>query len=122
MANSLRTYKLNPEDFQEDVEEVFKTLRNEYGFFAKGPHMCCQNCGFAAINEDKFQGIVFYHEQDEEFLEDNNFQLFLSYDGCKGLSQLGAGRIVQNEFERAGFKVTWDEDITHRIIVEPRNK
>ncbi len=114
-------------EFKKKLNRFFRDLRKE-GFLAKQNWMCCLGCGFAALTEEELRdkkGVVFYHKQDSERLEDSK-GVYLAFDvgpGASGLTQKNIGHIVYCTAKNLdGLIVEWNGNPDNRIrIAEGRS-
>ena len=94
------------------VRTAFKALRKK-GYFARMNFWCCQSCGWAAIEEDKADKAVFYHNQDhvDAWDTDNNLQnkLYLCW--------AGDGKVITEVLTQHGLDVEWEGSDDKRIVV-----
>lgn len=93
------------------LHETFQKLTDEHNIFApQEPFQCCSSFAWAALDEKKYQGMVFYHEQDAESSSIDGYVL-LGF-GVTGETvkhneeQLGA-LICQYLLEN-GLEIEWD--------------
>jgi hypothetical protein len=103
---------------------AFKTLRNTHKYFARQNFWCCSSCGFYSASQalkakpGKYKGVVFYHNQDADGLNDDEPGLHLAF-GSDGSDEdsLKVGQTVAKVMAEAGLKVEWDGSIGTRVYV-----
>ena len=117
------------------LNAAFRDLRVQ-GILAKQNYACCQNCGFADLEEEfevlarrgrEVKGGVFYHAQDADTLRESG-RCYLAYSGfdadedASTAAQCDAavriGRIACDTLRRRGLKVKWDGSVKTRIAVD----
>jgi len=100
---------------EELIAKVFESVARK-GILAKPNHLCCQSCGSADLHgqiqdDDRYHGIAFYHEQDDEYAR-NNGSLYIAYGSKEGTEEAAAlvGQVVAEALREAGLTVVWDGD------------
>ena len=95
--------------FQGRIAKAFADLRKQ-GFVAKMNHACCQNCGWAAIDEDE-DNAVFFHAQDyDSYLEEG--ELYLAWRGDS--------KAICTAIRDQGLIAEHDGSENNRILVKDR--
>jgi hypothetical protein len=87
--------------------KAFKEL-TKIGYFAQHNYWCCQSCAWSAMTDEQAKKAVFYHEQDSDDLEENNF-CYLSWSGD--------GQEIVNILNNNGIEVEWSGSETDRIKI-----
>jgi hypothetical protein len=89
------------------LNKAFKEL-TEKGYFAKQNFSCCQSCGWAEIDDDKSDKVVFYHQQDNDNLKET---------GKCYLSWAGDGHVIVEVLNRHGILTNWNCSEDTRIEI-----
>lgn len=93
------------------LNRFFKALRKA-GYFAKQDFLCCQSCGWAAMDDKEAEKAVFYHHQDTPDIKAHkSIMLCWSGDGIEIVTLAKA----------AGLAVKWDGTKETRIEVSDIN-
>lgn len=90
-------------DFKSKLSKAFRELRKA-GYFARQNFWCCQSCGWNAV-PDGTEKAVFYHNQDNENIE----------DGFVHLAWAGKGSEIRKALKGAGLRVEWNGKPNQRI-------
>lgn len=93
-------------EFKVELTKAFKDLRKA-GFFARQNFMCCQNCGWSAIPENKSERAVFYHSQDNSDIE----------NGFVHLAWSGDGELITSILKKYFTDIDWDGTTAQRIRI-----
>lgn len=113
-------------EMRQQVLEVFKRLRKQ-GLVARANHWCCQTCGGYSIgqhidkNPGKFKGYVFWHNQDEARLREDD-DLFLAWgsskDDASDQEAETIGKLIVEELSKEqGLFIIWNGSRSDRIRV-----
>ncbi len=101
---------------KERLTAAFAQLR-KHKFIAKQNYLCCQGCGWCAIEEKHkdAKNVVFYHKQDAESFKDGRLcgKMYLAHrfeNESRGL--LACAILNQN-----GFYTIWDGSDVSRIAI-----
>jgi hypothetical protein len=78
------------------------------GYFAKQNFSCCQSCGWASIDDDKSDKVVFYHQQDKDNLIETG-ECYLSWTGN--------GNLIVEVLNRHGISTEWNGSEDKRIKI-----
>jgi len=108
---------------EQKLHEVFQKLTDEHNIFApQYPYQCCSSCAWAYFNDNqKHDGMVFYHEQDAE--HSSLYSDVMLGFGLKGLklsedSDLQQfGYLIVQLLNENGLETIWDGNINTRINV-----
>jgi len=115
------------------LNQAFKALR-KYGLVAKQNYQCCMGCACGAITEDaeklvdqgkRVTGGVYYHKQAGDNLRAGK-EFYVGFGvitsdkhGKLGTTDEEIGRLVVEEFTRAGLRVQWSGNVNTSILVQP---
>lgn len=93
------------------INQVFEALRKR-NLIAKQNHLCCMSCACSDLSQDLDKrkgkiGCVYYHNQDTDAAQDRGV-LNIRYFGKEQNDTVGIGKMVKEECEKVGLKVTWD--------------
>ena len=100
------------------IDSVFDELIQE-GYIAEMNYACCRTCAFAELTdlaEDMekdgkiVNGIVFYHNQGEDFLWKNGSVClyYRAYNNDADAAYKEVGECIANKFREVGVNVEWD--------------
>jgi len=89
------------------LREAFKDLRKA-GYFAGQNFMCCQSCAWAEIPEEKSNKVVFYHQQDAAYKEDD--EMYIGW--------AGDGKEICDIFSKHRIDTEWDGASNTRILIK----
>ncbi len=90
-----------------NLSKAFSELRKN-GYVAKQNFLCCQSCGWAALNDDEAKNAVFYHNQDHRDFK-QGCDLYLAWSGD--------GNYIAETLIRFGMHINWDGTPNTRIAV-----
>lgn len=121
----------NLSPFEMALDRAFAELKKCRLLTSRRQH-CCRSCAQANLErrsrETGAEGMVFYSEQDAEYLDETS-SVYLSYQSCcpeaQGDAELLAdcdwviGNIICAVMMEQGLHVTWDGDTGKTILVQP---
>lgn len=98
--------------------KMFRELR-KLGFVARQNYMCCQTCGWAAVEndygiKDDVSNVVFYHNQDNDSFDKKGNLIEVIH-----LAWQGDGNKIKETAEKFGYTVDWNGTENQRIGILP---
>jgi hypothetical protein len=101
---------------KERLNDAFAQLR-KHKFVAKQNHLCCQSCGWAAIDgkHPDAKDVIFYHKQDSDALKGDRLvgKLYLAHRFRTSGRALDACAVLHQH----GFYTIWDGTDETRIAI-----
>lgn len=116
---------IEPRNDKVRLNDAFKQLRKQ-NLIARQKFQCCQSCGYAALEGmvearrekgKQIDGVVFYHQQDAENMQDGG-EFCISYDSVTDdLTQEQVGHMVVAALEGNGLVTEWNGNPLIRVVV-----
>ena len=109
--------KTKTNEITRKITKVFKALQKQK-IKGKQNFWCCQTCVSYGMKdyENKYDGYVFYHNQDYETLKSDGYT-YLSFDGFKDNNPIDIANKIIKAFQKEGIKTIWDKNIGTRIQI-----
>lgn len=108
-------------EFRRRLARAFAGARKKK-ISAKANFWCCGSCATSAlgeiVNSEKMRGGVYWHNQDDEDIENGSIYIGFIGHGKNGAGALGVARDLVSELESQGLEVEWDGTTDHRILAK----
>jgi len=97
------------------LNNAFSQLR-KHGYFAEQNFACCQSCGLSAVPDKNADKYVFYHDQDNDSIENGR----IDKNGMC-IAWAGDAKQIAEIISQTGLKAYWNGKRGTRILVLSQN-